>query len=328
MRLLAARLLLGVVVLVCAEVFSGASLVQGLWHPWVWLVTYWLYFAHFFVFTSLAVVTGRTSLGSCYLWGVLFGLYESWITKVIWHGFGGDGEMALGSVGPFGFAEFSMVVFFHPIASFILPLAAACVLCPALRYWFPGVTWLIGSSRWARVAQAGLILAFAPCMAINSGGALNLAANACLLAAVLLLLWWLARPALQVVYADALVLFSFRGFLGLCGYLALLYSVTYFLFRMDGLPAPGVQVLTLGFYAIAIAGLRWHGPRQPGFWPVCETVPRERRFLGKWLALLLLAAFLLTPFRSSPVVYLLLIVNFAVWTPLGLVLTGRALLSR
>ena len=54
------RLLIGVIVLICAEVFSGASLQVGLWHPWTWLVTYWLYFAHFFFFTTLAVHTGKT----------------------------------------------------------------------------------------------------------------------------------------------------------------------------------------------------------------------------------------------------------------------------
>jgi hypothetical protein len=49
------RLWVGLVVLISAEVFSGASLGSGLWHPWTCLVTYWLYFAHFFFFTTLAV---------------------------------------------------------------------------------------------------------------------------------------------------------------------------------------------------------------------------------------------------------------------------------
>jgi hypothetical protein len=92
-----ARLLVGLLVLICAEVFSGASLQVGLWHPWTLLVTYRLYFAHFFFFTTLAVRTGLTSFWSLYLWGVLFGLYESWITKVIWYGYGGDGKLAMGN---------------------------------------------------------------------------------------------------------------------------------------------------------------------------------------------------------------------------------------
>ena len=71
-----ARLLVGLIVFICAEVFSGASLGMGLWHPWTLLLTYWLYFAHFFLLTTLAIRTGRTSLSSLYLWGVLFGLYD------------------------------------------------------------------------------------------------------------------------------------------------------------------------------------------------------------------------------------------------------------
>jgi hypothetical protein len=37
------RLLIGLVILICAEVFSGASIQVGLWNPWTWVVTYWLY---------------------------------------------------------------------------------------------------------------------------------------------------------------------------------------------------------------------------------------------------------------------------------------------
>ncbi len=141
-----ARLLVGLVVLICAEVFSGASLQMGLWHPWVLLVTYWLYFAHFFFFTTLAVRTGRTSFWSLYLWGVLFGFYESWITKVIWFGYEGNGKFAMKSIGPFGYSELSMVFIFHPIMSFMLPLAVACLVCPSLRRLFPDLAWFTGRS--------------------------------------------------------------------------------------------------------------------------------------------------------------------------------------
>ena len=176
-RFVLARLLIGWIVLICAEVFSGASLRMGLWHPWTLVVTYWLYFAHFFLFTTLAVRTGRTSLWSLYLWGVLFGLYESWLTKVIWYGYSGDGKFVMGSIGPYGFSEISMVFLFHPVASFLLPLAVACLLCPNLRGLFPDLAWLTGKTRGARLMRVYLILSFAPVMAMNSGGPVNLAVN-------------------------------------------------------------------------------------------------------------------------------------------------------
>ena len=83
----------------------GPSLQIGIWNPWTLLVTYWLYFAHFFFLTTLAVSTRRTSLWSLSLWGVLFGLYESWITKVIWAGYGADGKLILGRIGRTGSAS-------------------------------------------------------------------------------------------------------------------------------------------------------------------------------------------------------------------------------
>ena len=148
------RLYIGLFVLICAEVFSGALLQIGLWNPWTLLVTYWLYFAHFFFFTTLAVRTGRTSVWSLYLWGILFGLYESWITKVIWAGYSADGKFALGRIGPYGFSEISMVFIYHPVMSFLIPLAVACVYCPSLRRWFPDLAWFTGKTRGARIMRA------------------------------------------------------------------------------------------------------------------------------------------------------------------------------
>ena len=192
------RLLIGLIVLICAEVFSGASLGVGLWNPWTLVVTYWLYFAHFFFFTTLAIQTGRTSFWALYLWGILFGLYESWITKVIWYGYSGDGKFAMGHIGPFGFSEMSMVFIFHPVMSFILPLAVACLLCPPLRRFFPDLAWLTGASRGARSVQIYLVASLAPVVGMNSGGPANLARNVVFLLVVLALLVWLRDPALPL----------------------------------------------------------------------------------------------------------------------------------
>jgi hypothetical protein len=322
-----ARLLIGLVVLVCAEVFSGASLQMGLWHPWTLVVTYWLYFAHFFFFTTLAVVTGRTSLASLYLWGVLFGLYESWITKVIWHGYSGDGKFVMGSIGPYGFSEISMVFFFHPVVSFVLPLVVACLLCPALRRRFPDLAWLTGKTRSARIVQVYLILSFAPIMAMNSGGPANLIINAAVASFGLLVLSRLARPALRSSNGRAIVVFARSGFIGLCAYLSLLYGVTYFLLRPDGLPSPAVQLSTFAIYAFVIIGLVLHRRQEPLAEADCQVSSRELAFVKKWFALLLLLAVLLSLLSSSPFVYAPIVVNFAIWTPLGFLLTVVACLK-
>jgi len=323
-RLAASRLLIGLVVLICAEVFSGASIQVGMWAPWTWLMTYWLYFAHFFVLCTLAVWTGRTSLGALYLWGVLFGLYESWITKVIWFGYGGDGNLALGSIGPYGYSEISMVLLFHPVASFILPLAVACVLSPPLRAWFPDVAWLTGRGAVARAAQIYMLLSFSLTMAVNSGGPMHLAQNLAVAVALLSIFLWLARPGLAAIAAPGLVVMGRVGFLIASTYLVALYGLTYRFIRPEGLPSVPVQLMTLVFYGAAGVGL-WAYRRRTPLATAPEVTGDERRRLVGGLTAIFTLGFAGSFVAGAPALMLPIVVNFAIWTPLGFVLTSLAL---
>ena len=320
-----ARVLIGLIILICAEVFSGASLRAGLWHPWTVLVTYWLYVAHFFFLTTLAVRTGRTSLSCLYLWGVLFGLYESWITKVIWRGYNGDGKFAMGHIGPYGFSEISMVFIFHPVASFILPLAVACLLCPPLRRLFPELAWFTGKTRGARTVQGYLVLSFAPVMAMNSGGPINLAANLAVAIILLFALLRLARPALSASDGRHIVAFGRRGFAGLCVYLALLYGVAYVAIRPEGRPSVGVQLFTFVFYGLAIVGLWLHRKREPLPAAGAPFEKGELHLVTGLFAVLLALALALSALGRHPVLYLPIAVNFVIWTSAGFVLTALSL---
>lgn len=320
-----ARLAIGWIVLICAELFSGATLPIGFWHPWTWILTYWLYFAHFFFFTTLAVWTRRTSLPSLYLWGVLYGLYESWITKVIWYGYGGDGKLALGKIGPFGFSEISMTLLFHPIAAFILPLAVACVLCPPLRRTFPDLAWLTGPSKLGRGVRASLFVSFAPVMGMNSGGPVNLALNTAFVVGCLLVCIRLGRSAFQNTTGPSLVTSTRGGFALLCVYLAVLYGTTYFLLRPEGLPSAAVQLLTLGFYAVIILALRLHRPRlQLADSPALVNAD-ELKLVTRWFTLLIATALVLSLLAGTPILFVPLALIFIAWTPIGFALTLLAI---
>ncbi len=324
-RVVPSRLLVGLIVLICAEVLSGASVGPGLWSPWTLLVTFWLYFAHFFFFTSLAVYTGRTSLSSLYLWGVLYGLYEGWITKVIWHGYGGDGHLALGNIGPFGFSEISMVFFFHPLISFILPLAIACLIYPSLRRLFPDLAWLTGKSRSARFLQIYTIFCFGSVMAMNSGGPLNLAANLAFAVAGLYVLARWARGKASAEDEHSVVVFGRRGFIGVCAYLAMLYGITYPYLRPDGLPSTSVQLLTLAIYAVTILGLYLQPRREPLTGHEAPVDERELPRVKMLLAVLFVFALVASPLAGAPLVLVPVVVNFVVWTLAGFVLMAIAL---
>jgi hypothetical protein len=115
-------LLIGCLSMFMAEVFAGSS---QMWFIDIWslLVTYWLYLAHLLLFLNLAIRMKRTSISQLYLYGVLFALYESWITKVLWSGYPGSEGPAIGLVGGIAILEFCTLVFFwHPILSFIMPI--------------------------------------------------------------------------------------------------------------------------------------------------------------------------------------------------------------
>jgi hypothetical protein len=296
----------------------------GLWSPWTILLTYWLYFAHFFFFTTLAVRTGRTSLSALYLWGVLFGLYESWITKVVWHGYGGDSKLAMGHIGPYGFSEISMVFIFHPVMSFILPLAVTCLLCPPLRRQFPELAWFTGRSKGARAVQVYLVFCFPPVMAINSGGPINLVLNLAAAIIVLLVLLRRAWPALASSDGRAIVVFDRKGFAGLCVYLALLYGVTYFGIRPEGRPSVGVQLFTFAFYALAIVGLWLHRRREPLAEFSMPVEKRELQLVRVVFGAVLALGLVLSALRGSPAFYPVIALNFVIWTCLGFVLTALA----
>jgi hypothetical protein len=114
-------LLSGLLSMFFAEVFSGSS---PMWFTSGWgvFVTWPLYMSHLLLLINLAMIFKRTSLTQLYLWGVFFGLYESWITKVIWAGYMTSAPM-WGTFLGFSVFEFFVIVFFwHPIMSFIVPI--------------------------------------------------------------------------------------------------------------------------------------------------------------------------------------------------------------
>jgi len=115
-------LLLGLLSMFYAEVFSGAS---QLWFLELWglLLTFPLYMFHSLFYLNCAFKWKRISLLHLYLWGCLFALYEGPITKVLWYGYLDSEGAMFGINGILAIYEFLTLVFFwHPIFSFMLPV--------------------------------------------------------------------------------------------------------------------------------------------------------------------------------------------------------------
>jgi hypothetical protein len=267
------RLYLGFVVLVGAEICSGSSAGPKLLGWWTWCVVYWLYFLHFFLFANLAVRTRRTSLRAVYLWGVLYGLYEGPLAKVIWAGFRSQGEFALAGDGfsgqllGHGLMEMSMVLLWDPFASFLPPLCAATLLMPELRDLFPGVERLLCGSRCARRARAYVAATFAltlpAVLALTYGSAVTPAYVALSWAVVLSLLVLgyrcLAQGMRQPGMGSRVVVLQRRGYVLTWLFFALMYVLFDFGLFPQALPPVKVQVLTLWLYLVTGLAI-WRTP--------------------------------------------------------------------
>ncbi|MDI3475112.1 MAG: hypothetical protein PWQ79_1893 [Thermococcaceae archaeon] len=106
------------------EVAIGATL-YPFFSPWGILVILPLYGLHTLVLASIVYRFGRPRFETLYLAGVIFGLYEAYITKIIWNP---DWESPI-QVGGISVLELLVIVFFwHPFMSFMMAVGTAELL--------------------------------------------------------------------------------------------------------------------------------------------------------------------------------------------------------
>jgi hypothetical protein len=309
-------LLAGALSMLCAEVLSGASV---LWFvtSWGWLVTLPLYMVHLVFLFSLAVLFRRTSLTSLYLWGVIFGMYESWITKVTWAGYIGS-EPAWGTVLGFAPAEFLIIVFFwHPVMSFLLPLLLFETLSSpgADTPLLPAHRWLLAQGRRSVALFSGFALIGAAFLTMNSGyNAVSALVTLLVSSGIVAVLY---KAVLKVtknnfsVYSLAL---KKTGLILALAYLAALYVLAFFFLVPERIPPVPTILLTVLIYAVVVL-LIWLD--RPASREGMSSI-RIEKFLGvRHLAgFLILASGLIVLFSLVPplggavgtLIYLLLII--------------------
>ncbi|MGQ4833851.1 MAG: hypothetical protein ACP6IS_08135 [Candidatus Asgardarchaeia archaeon] len=301
--------LIGLLSMLYAEVFSGASI---LWFIDLWslLVTFPLYLSHTIFFLNLAIRLKRTSVSHLYLFGVLFGLYESWVTKVIWAGYFGT-PPELGTFLGFAIVETAVIVFFwHPFLSFILPILTFEVLAmdnhknnEYTKIMFPShLSFLQKSKR----NIAFFIFAFV----IGSTG-LTLNSHFNLLVALVTLLGTLSIIYIFYKWAknkSTLSIFNLKlgkkGFFITGLYILLLYMFTFLNLLPDRIPSMETIILTILFYLIVIAIIIIYKPIDE---KETEIDTRKELFFSKKMLVKLFA------------LMILLITIFCVIPPLGFI---------
>jgi hypothetical protein len=257
-------LLAGALSMFFAEVLSGSSVLWFI-NPAAWLLTFWLYLAHTVLFVNLALIFKRASLTSLYLWGVFFGLYEAWITKVTWAGYIGQAPGA-GTFLGFAVIEFPLIVFFwHPVMSFILPVLSFEALSGENNF-LPGHRQILTKTRRNWLLALFVVIIGASCLSFNAKGSI-LATDISIIGSVALIgiLYWIASKKYGRQFSIESLKLGNIGMAILIVYLALLYSLTFFFLVPERMAPPLTILLTLGVYAVIALLLYVNGRDRPAY---------------------------------------------------------------
>lgn len=254
---LLAIFLFGFLSMIFAEVFSGAS---PLWFLgiWGWFVTLPLYWAHALLLLNLAMKYERTSLTQLYLWGVIFGLYEGWMTKVIWAGYMGS-VPTFGTVLGFAVGEFFVLgLFWHALFSFIIPILVFQIIVQATNKGEAGAihTSHLGviSRRRRNYVLLGIIIVAGSLFMMMGLGADSFSivvAGITNLAYIVLLSWFVTSWNRKPLDLESLRLGN-TGLSITIIYLFALYIFTFFTLFPERIPPLGTILLTIAFYMFVI----------------------------------------------------------------------------
>ena len=124
-------LILGFLSVFFAEVVSGSDMFPY-FTPWGLLVVVPLYTLHILVLSYIIFRRGNSSLNSSsnlksnlnlytlFIAGAIFGMYEAYITKVLWSPTWGDPIISVGGIALI--ESIVLVLWWHPLMAFIIPL--------------------------------------------------------------------------------------------------------------------------------------------------------------------------------------------------------------
>ena len=248
----------GFLSMIISQVFTGTS---PLWFLGAtnWFMILPLYWAQSLLLINLALRYERTSITQLYLWGVIFGLFEGWITKVIWVGYMGE-TPALGEFLGFAVGEFLIyVLFWHAVFSFVLPILAFQIIVQNTN---KGDAAPVETSHLKVIANNTsnkiLLGVFTVISSIFVTVGLGSDTLAVLVAAganftyLYLLNWFATSWNTKPLNLESLRLGE-RGLSITIVYLIAIYVVSFFTYSVENLPGIGTILLTIGFYIVVIA---------------------------------------------------------------------------
>jgi hypothetical protein len=245
-----AILLFGVLSMLFAEVFSGSS---TLWFitPWGVFLTLSLYLGHALFFFNVAIRTHRTSPRQLYFFGMIFGLYEALITKVLWYGYPGSTGPMAGYFFGVAWGEFlTLVLFWHPIMSFLIPVFVYEILSgdiiPSHRRFL---------QRNKKTMLIALIVVILGAVFQSNGAKYNVLVALGSLGGTILIIVLLHRPTSQKNLASLAL--GKTGLLSVFVFLVVLYGLTTVSIFPERLPRTILPYIFIILCYLGAIGLLW-----------------------------------------------------------------------
>jgi hypothetical protein len=221
------------------------------------LMTLPLYLAHLLLFFNLAVMTRRTRLWDLYLWGCLFALYEAWITKTLWAGSMGAAPGVGTFLGVAGLEFMLLVLFWHPIMSFILPVVTFEALGDPREGMASHVSLLKGRG-FLILASLYLLLAFLRC--VSSGYDLLIAELPFLLTVLMVFIFFRLATNGNGDFSLTGLVVGRAGTIWLGAFVVALYVAGFILMDQSQRPSDALAYLAIaGAYALFAALLYLRG---------------------------------------------------------------------
>ena len=293
-----------------AEVTVGSSMFP-FFDPFSVLVTCPLYALHILVLGCIVLRHPRPLFASLFFAGAIFGLYEAYITKVLWSPPWNENPAMLGGIAII--ETMMLVLFYHAVMAFVVPLVAVerlltssgqatSTLKPRLARWI--------DERWFTVvlaAACGIIqTANSPSLLHTIGSTVSTSG----FVLILVVLWERATKGRLFTLSQLLP----RGWeLGILAFLlATQYIGLGILLRPEKLPGIGSQATIWGCYVVFIVLLLFSLKREAT--QVDAVVPETRTPLPWQRWLLYATAFTVTSTAFQPLaVFLKIPIFLVVW---------------
>lgn len=232
-----------------AEVVSGSDMFP-FFHPWGLIVVLPLYTLHLLVLVTIIGFKGFLRLPTLFWAGTLFGLYEAYITKVLWEPPWGP-TLNIAGVAPIEIVI--LVLWWHPLMAFIVPVIFAECTLTSSRETLSHLPrriyhWLTRKHTYVLFAIAGGLF-----QSINSASPYHSLASGVMTIGVLFGLIYIWREKLQGArfrFRDLLP--SEKEFRVLAVLIAFIYVILTPLLRPESLPTIVPQVIIWSLYVIFI----------------------------------------------------------------------------